>query len=366
MINGNKRIAVSVIVPVYNMEKYLPQCLDSLYRQTFTNFEVICINDGSTDKSAEIISKYAAEKTNILVVEQENAGLSVARNVGIKKAKGKYICFLDSDDKMHEKALETLYNKAEKQHLDILFSSADIFFEKKTIEEEQKDFTHDKYVRKGKYDSALNGKDLIVKMHKNDDYIVSACLLITRRQFLLENNIYFYDGILHEDNLFVFTALINAKKANVMNEITYHRRVRENSIMTVSKTYKNLYGYYITFLNVKKIAEKTKFTVEQKNIVYKNILYSLIYHITNLYNILDEQQRNIFIEKLTFDEKALFESIFANYIAMLNYENHVLNNEIKRINEAKENEIVALRSSYAFKIGRIFTFIPRKLRNFRH
>ncbi|MFI3241776.1 MAG: glycosyltransferase, partial [Alphaproteobacteria bacterium] len=89
---------ISIIIPVYNVEKYLSQCLDSILNQTFNDWEAICVNDGSTDKSAEILTKYANKDSRIKVINQENYGVSSARNAAVKKITGEWTCFLDADD----------------------------------------------------------------------------------------------------------------------------------------------------------------------------------------------------------------------------------------------------------------------------
>ncbi len=112
---------ISVIVPVYNVEKYLRGCLDSVLNQTFTDFEVICVNDGSTDSSPEILAEY--QKKGVRVISQKNQGLSMARNVGLKSAVGTYVYFLDSDDSLHPQALECLSGWAVKYGADLVVSS---------------------------------------------------------------------------------------------------------------------------------------------------------------------------------------------------------------------------------------------------
>ena len=113
---------ISVIIPVYNTEKYLPACLDSVCSQSFQDIEIICINDGSPDKSGEILAKYAEQDKRIVVVNQENKGLSGARNTGIQKANGQWICFVDSDDRIPNFALQTLYQIAQTTNSDIVMS----------------------------------------------------------------------------------------------------------------------------------------------------------------------------------------------------------------------------------------------------
>lgn len=109
---------ISIIVPVYNVEKYLPQCLDSILAQTFTDFELICVNDGSTDRSGKILDEYVVKDSRIKVIHQQNKGLVGARNSGIDAAKGKYLYFVDSDDTIHPQLLEICHALAEKENAD--------------------------------------------------------------------------------------------------------------------------------------------------------------------------------------------------------------------------------------------------------
>ncbi len=110
---------VSVIIPVYNTEKYLKECLDSVINQTFNDIEIICINDGSTDGSLNILTEYATIDSRIIVITQENKGVSEARNNGMEKAGGEYIMFLDSDDYLYKQACEIAYNSATSNNADV-------------------------------------------------------------------------------------------------------------------------------------------------------------------------------------------------------------------------------------------------------
>ena len=111
---------VSVIIPVYNVEKYLEECLDSVVNQTLKEIEIICINDGSIDNSVKILEKYRDKYSNIKVINQKNLGVGRARNVGVKLAKGEYIFFLDSDDYIEVDALEKCYIEAKQHRLDVV------------------------------------------------------------------------------------------------------------------------------------------------------------------------------------------------------------------------------------------------------
>ena len=121
-------VDISVIVPIYNMEKKLKRCLDSLVNQTFKNIEIILINDGSTDKSEKIIEEYSKKYKNIKVISRKNKGISYSRNEGIKKATGKYLAFVDSDDYINLDMYEKLYNKIEKENADIVICNYNKFY----------------------------------------------------------------------------------------------------------------------------------------------------------------------------------------------------------------------------------------------
>lgn len=110
---------ISIIIPVYNAEKFLPACLDSVLAQTYKNWEAICVNDGSTDNSPQILSDYAAKDVRFHIINQPNSGVSTARNAGLRQAHGKYLMYLDSDDIWHSQTLEILQNVMEKSHADM-------------------------------------------------------------------------------------------------------------------------------------------------------------------------------------------------------------------------------------------------------
>lgn len=117
-------IKVSVVIPVYNAQNFIRQCLDSILGQTFSEFEIICVDDGSTDNSYEILTEYASRNDNITVVKQENAGQGVARNRGVSLARGEYVAFVDADDYLHEGNLRILYQTAKETKADITVCKA--------------------------------------------------------------------------------------------------------------------------------------------------------------------------------------------------------------------------------------------------
>lgn len=110
---------ISIVIPVYNAEKYLRACLDSVLAQTYKNWEAICVNDGSSDNSAKILEEYAAKDARFHIINQQNSGVSTARNTGLRQTTGKYLMYLDSDDIWHPQTLEILQNVMEKSNADM-------------------------------------------------------------------------------------------------------------------------------------------------------------------------------------------------------------------------------------------------------
>ena len=202
------KIAVSVIIPVYNVEKYLAECLDSVISQDIQDMEIICVNDGSTDSSGEILKTYARKDDRIKVVSQENKGLSSARNIGIEYAKGEYLLFLDSDDCLAEFVLKELYETAQGEDVEILTFDAECFYE--TEELKKREYKDNYYRRQKEYSGIWTGDELFCELIENDDFCDAAWILFIRSSWLNENKIRFMPGILHEDCLFSFQCYISA------------------------------------------------------------------------------------------------------------------------------------------------------------
>lgn len=213
----------SIIIPVYNVALYLPACLDSVQAQTFPVFEVICVNDGSTDDSLNIIEQYAAKDSRIKVVSQANAGLSAARNTGMLAATGEFVLFLDSDDWLEPQALERLASIIEGQ--DMICFNGRRYLEDYGKYEEADTLTPEQNISGWEY---YNKYSL---QHRNFAF-VCVVLRLYRRDFLIENNLWFAEGIFHEDNRFTPLACFFAKNVRVINDTLYNYRIRSSSITT--------------------------------------------------------------------------------------------------------------------------------------
>lgn len=207
---------ISIIVPVYNAEKYLKKCLDSLVNQTKKELEFILINDGSTDKSEEIIKTYKDKR--IKYFKNKNQGIGKTRNLGIEKATGKYLMFLDSDDYFSNDACEMLYKTAEKEKADL------IVFDYYRVEKEN--------LNEVKIESfnATNIKDdpnLLLKIN------LGPCNKIYKSDLIKNNDIKFEENLKYEDTLFVVKAIYKAKKIIKLNKCLHYYIIHEKSETTV-------------------------------------------------------------------------------------------------------------------------------------
>ena len=212
----------SIIIPVYNVEQYLCDCLDSVLAQNFTDYEAICVNDGSADNSLSVLEEYAQKSDKIKIISQKNKGLSGARNTGIMEAKGDYIFFLDSDDRIESNTLDIL--KKELSDEDILSFNGQRWFESTETKEEPnpgiKEDTLTGWEYYNKY--ALVGR----KIH-----FLPVWQRVYKKEFIFQNNLFFKEGIYHEDNLFTPIACYYAKKVKVIPDVLYFYRIRQGSIM---------------------------------------------------------------------------------------------------------------------------------------
>lgn len=220
----------SIIIPVYNVEQYLRDCLDSVVAQTYPDYEVICVNDGSTDGSLVLLEKYRQRYPHITIISQQNKGLSAARNAGIQAAKGDYLFFLDSDDWIEPESLEILAEKQEGE--DLLWFNGRRVFEDGATEEPDS----------GIEETLLTGWECYNKyaLVSRKFHFVCSVLRLYRREYLLQNNLFFEEGIYHEDNFFTPLACYYAQTVKVIPDCLYIYRIREGSITQTPKL-KRLY-----------------------------------------------------------------------------------------------------------------------------
>lgn len=297
---------VSIIIPVYNVEKYLEECLDSAINQTYKNIEIIVVNDGSTDGSLSILNEYASRCSNLKILNQENKGLSGARNSGLKHAKGKYIYFLDSDDFIDLNMIEECIELAEKNNLDIINFDAQVFYDNDFATNFKPNYDRSKVLNSNIY----TGEEFYKYIKNHSAYKSPVWLSFYRLEFLEKNSLDFYEGITHEDELFSIKSFILANRVIYHPKAYFHRRIREDSIMTQAKSLKNIEGYMIISEELNKLLDTVE-NIETRKILKKHILQFYSHCIRLSVSVFDNyDELNIQIQKIRnhiFDNYSLKE-----------------------------------------------------------
>lgn len=243
---------VSVIIPVYNTEKYVRQAVESILLQTLKDIEIIIVNDGSTDGSMTILEELAAQDERIKLFSQENQGQSVARNFALQKVGGKYLYFMDSDDYLENDALELCFEKAESNNLDFVLFDAEILNPQDTtainITYQRTQIINE--------ESIYTGSELLNLFIHKYIFTPSPCLNFIKTSFLKHINLSFYPGIIHEDQLFTCQLYLNANKVMCIAKPFFKRRFRANSTMTNRFAWKNMHGYLTVTAELLQYASK--------------------------------------------------------------------------------------------------------------
>jgi len=334
---------VSVIIPVYNTEQYLRECLDNVVSQTLSEIEVICIDDGSSDSSVDILREYAEKDDRITVLVQQNCGAGSARNKGINSAKGEYVAFMDSDDYYPEKTtLEKLYDAASDHSANICGGSFSSLRKEGIVTE---------------YPEMLKGytfKENKEMWYRDYQFDYGYHRFLYRREFLIENGLYFPDYRRYQDPPFFVKAMITSEKFFAITDVTYRYRTQQrNNFADDRKKLDNIKGLTD---NLKMALDNNLDELYQLTVArcYKDFWFVL--------KAADESEN----EEL---QKALAELNDAIDIKRLKddyseiYKLHYIRN-IKCPPAPTDNkEADLIRASASYKIGRFITWIPRKIRS---
>ena len=239
-------IKVSVIMPVYNADSYLRHAIESALDQTLSDIEIICIDDGSTDTSLEIIKEYQEKDGRVRIITETNAGPALARNNGIRRSRGEYIAFLDADDFLEPTFLEVLYNLAKSEELDIAIADYDIYNSSKAKFEASTPADHSEIFEGGRVTSKNEHPDFILSSTTG-----AAWNKLFRRSFIEEKGLVFLqDARIYEDVYFVTTAMSLAERVAKANKVLMHHRIHSEQART------KLFGKYyaqvlVVYLKIK-------------------------------------------------------------------------------------------------------------------
>ena len=237
---------VSVIIPVYNTEAYLAECLDSVLNQTLSDIEVICIDDVSPDGCGKILDDYAEKDSRIKVIHlSENHRQGYGRNRGIEKACGEYLYFLDSDDMIEPDALEGLYTTAREEDADAIFFDSRTVYEHESL---RKTYMPGIEIRQGNYpEHPVTGSELLDLFWRQLEWTCYPQRIFWSRDLIEREGIRNPEGSEHEDEYFAFAGIMTAKRAMYLPKQYFILRIRPNSVMTSKPAPKNFHGYLINY-----------------------------------------------------------------------------------------------------------------------
>lgn len=231
---------ISVVIPVYNAEKYLSACLDSVLNQTFTDYEIICINDGSPDNCASILEEYANRYAKIKVITQQNKGVSITRNIGISKATGKYIYFVDSDDIIHPQLLETAFYYAEHFNTDIVSFNLEerVYNQTETAPFDIKDISY-KIADNPILSLPFSGPH---RIHH------SVCTRLCKKSLFQKNS--FIPNIHFEDFPYTYVLLSHLPRTITLDKTLYFYTNNSKSISRQKTTPQDIKNYHIGIIHI--------------------------------------------------------------------------------------------------------------------
>ncbi len=258
-------INISVIIPVYNVEKYLEKCLDSVLQQDYEDYEIVVVNDGSTDSCGQILEEYAKKYSKIHLVTQENKGLGGARNTGIDNSKGKYLLFLDSDDSIKPGTLATLYKEASENPVDIVWFGMDYINEDMTVIS----------TRKANEDGCrIVTQDECPLLYANDSY---AWNKLYKRELFTENNIRFPERAWYEDLKTLPKLVLHADKILLSDKVLFNYLQRADSIMHVPNADRNIEMIDTVQDVLDYYKEQNAFEKYYESLEYMTVLHVLVF-----------------------------------------------------------------------------------------
>ncbi|MGU8908541.1 glycosyltransferase [Clostridium perfringens] len=299
---------VSFIIPVYNVEKYLKECIESVIRQSIEQKEIILVNDGSTDDSKLICQEYAKKFNYIKVINKNNGGLSSARNEGIKNSTGEYLFFVDSDDFLLGDYIHYIYNECKKNNLDIIRCVYCRY------DDEKKEIIEKKEEDKIYYNKVLSGIEFLESEIKSNSYEVVAWLGLFKRDYLIRNNINFIENVTHEDHEFFLRCLLSERNNRIMkkNIELYAYRIREGSI-TKKPVLNNIRDIIKNIYSMKEFLNTLNLSKKEQNIAMKAV-GAMFYQLTSIYGRLSKEDKDIAYKLVNQNlSKDIIKNSFNNY-----------------------------------------------------
>lgn len=357
-------IKISVILSIYNMERYLPECLDSIQKQSLKDIEIICVDDGSTDHSLQILQEKAQHDERIKLLQQSNKGAAVARNLGFQHSNGKYVIFLDSDDFFHRKMLEKAFICAEKHRTDI------VIFRSQEFDDDSQKYRSTPHTIKKYQLPARNPftyRDI-------PDYIFTFAMgwawdKLYRREFVEKKHLMFQEIRTSNDLYFVFSSFVKADSIYVMNRVLAYHRINLCSSLSMTRE-KSWNCFYLALSRLKEELETMQIYSEVERGFLNWVIDFAFWHLNT---ITGPAYRKVFLliknecfPKLGIDKKEA--PYFFNpesyeqmqELMQSDYEEYVFQNMIKY---RKQAELLAgIDRSRTFKAGKLLMWLPVQMR----
>lgn len=259
-----KDIKVSVIVPMYNKEQKISKCLDSLINQTLREIEIVVVDDGSKDNSAEIVKKYCEKDSRVHYVKQDNQGPGAARNVGIINSKGRYIGFVDCDDYVEHEMYEIMYNAAEQNNCEVAVCQEKNVYVDDEGHVTNLGETHFPYNEI----TVVTGK-MVLEWFLNFNYLSlnSACFKIVRKSVFVEKDIYFPDNYRYAEDLTICGGILSVAKSVAVIPKSLYIYEHESNTFSTSYTLKKAMDVYLDLMDVLKYLERAEYTGNINNFI---------------------------------------------------------------------------------------------------
>ena len=331
----------SVIIPLYNVEPYVAQCVQSLRGQTCGNFEAICVDDGSLDGSLTVARSAAEGDSRFsFYALAQNAGQSAARNVALNHARGKIIVLLDADDYLIPEALDKIARRFRNQGLDELYFNAESFYEdaeayRRVVED---------FSGRPDFPGVGTGLEVFTFFEEHGAFMPHGALRAIRRSLIEEAGIRFYEGIIHEDLLFTLQTLLVAKRSSFLNEPIYMRRIHAGSTMgTKRRSMRNIEGHLASIRFLRQWMREHAESLEPAFVAaaahriedYLNLCAQ------DYLNDVTNEEKQAYLVSLSPSERLEFEFDVVQRAALLE----------------------AIYQSKTYRLGRIVTAVPRAIRD---
>ena len=342
---------ISIIIPIYNAEDYLNECLDSVVNQTLSDIEIICINDGSSDNSLSIVEEFATKDSRIKIISQKNNGQGSARNKGLNIANGKYIYFMDADDKIELNTLNDCYEIMEKDNLDFVMFQLINYDDENDVFYQENDYDMPK-INKLVENNIFSYNDL---NHLIFQVAVSPVNKLYNKKFLENINVKFPEDVIFEDNIFFWNVFLNAEKIKFIPQHYYIRR--RHSLSTTGnagirfvdtlEVHNRIFEIFKKF----NLFEEFKRNLFNKKISLANIRFNQVHEEfksdffkemkKDFENMINQYGKNIVLNNLNSENKLIFETVivsrgFEEFVLLL--ENSFLKSEVK-FNKSKNKEL---------------------------